>query len=159
MLQRKIDDNFRFFFSFLVPPPPKINSNLISKLTGQVEGYAECYPGLQEMNDAIEDSDEEVDYTKMDLGNKKGPIGRWDFDTQEEYSDFMSSKEALPKAAFQYGVKMQDGRTTRKKKTEKSEKAELDREWQKIQNIIHKRKTKEGGSSRNDEPEFKIPKY
>ena len=31
------------------------------------EGYAECYPGLEEMNDAIEDSDEEVDYTKMDM--------------------------------------------------------------------------------------------
>lgn len=59
--------------------------------------------------------------------------GRWDFDTQEEYSDYMSTKEALPKAAFQYGVKMQDGRKTRKNKTEKNEKAELDREWQKIQ--------------------------
>lgn len=45
----------------------------------------------------------------------------------------MSTKEALPKAAFQYGVKMQDGRKTRKHKTEKNEKAELDREWNKIQ--------------------------
>lgn len=27
------------------------------------------------MDDAIDDSDDEVDYTKMDLGNKKGPIG------------------------------------------------------------------------------------
>ena len=26
---------------------------------------------LQEMNDAVDDSDDEVDYTKMDLGNKK----------------------------------------------------------------------------------------
>lgn len=102
-------------------------------MTAEPEGYAECYPGLEEMNDAIDDSDDEVDYTKMDLGNKKGPIGRWDFDTQEEYSDYMSTKEALPKAAFQYGVKMQDGRKTRKNKTEKNEKAELDREWQKIQ--------------------------
>lgn len=164
MLARKIKILFVIndFVLYLisVPPPPKINSNLISKLSGQVEGYAECYPGLQEMNDAIDDSDDEVDYTKMDLGNKKGPIGRWDFDTQEEYSDYMSSKEALPKAAFQYGVKMQDGRKTRKNKTEKNEKAELDREWQKIQGIIHKRKNKEGGgSSRNDEPEYKIPKY
>jgi len=98
-----------------LPPPPKISTNLISKLTAEPEGYAECYPGLQEMDDAIDDSDDEVDYTKMDLGNKKGPIGRWDFDTQEEYSDYMSTKEALPKAAFQYGVKMQDGRKTRKK--------------------------------------------
>lgn len=107
------------------------------------------------MNDAIDDSDDEVDYTKMDLGNKKGPIGRWDFDTQEEYSDYMSSKEALPKACFQYGVKMQDGRKTRKHKTEKSEKAELDREWQKIQNIITKRKGEKGSS----DVEFKKPKY
>lgn len=48
----------------------------------------------------------------------------------------MNSKEALPKAAFQYGVKMADGRRTRKYHKEKNEKAELDREWQKIQNII-----------------------
>lgn len=116
-----------------IPPPPKINKAIVSRFANEPEGYAECYPGLEEMNDAIDDSDDEVDYTKMDLGNKKGPIGRWDFDTQEEYSDYMSTKEALPKAAFQYGVKMQDGRKTRKNKTEKSEKAELDREWQKIQ--------------------------
>jgi len=44
------------------------------------------------------------------IGNKKGPIGRWDFDTAEEYSDYMNQKEALPKAAFQYGLKMADGR-------------------------------------------------
>lgn len=90
------------------PPPPKFaTSSILTKLAAEPEGYAECYPGLQEMNDAIDDSDDEVDYTKMDIGNKKGPIGRWDFDTQEEYSDYMSKKEALPKAAFQYGVKMQ----------------------------------------------------
>lgn len=66
----------------------------------------------------------------------------------------------MPKAAFQYGVKMQDGRKTRKNKTEKNEKAELDREWQKIQNIMNKRKTKDGGSSRDaGEPEYKMPKY
>lgn len=51
----------------------------------------------------------------------------------------MNNKEALPKAAFQYGVKMADGRRSRKHK-DKNEKAELDREWQKIQNIIQKRK-------------------
>lgn len=62
-------------FFIVVPPPPKISTNLISKLTAEPEGYAECYPGLQEMDDAIDDSDDEVDYTKMDLGNKKGPIG------------------------------------------------------------------------------------
>uniref|UniRef100_A0A6B2ECY0 Putative ik cytokine down-regulator of hla class ii n=1 Tax=Phlebotomus kandelakii TaxID=1109342 RepID=A0A6B2ECY0_9DIPT len=135
--------------------PVKLPSGLISRLTAEPEGYAECYPGLQEMNDAIDDSDEEVDYTKMDLGNKKGPIGRWDFDTQEEYSDYMSTKEAMPKAAFQYGVKMQDGRKTRKHKTDKSEKAQLDREWQQIQNIIEKRKAKPSAEA----PKAKASKY
>ena len=50
-----------------------------------------------EADDAIVESDEEVDFTKMDPGNKKGPVSRWDFETQEEYSDYMSNKEALPK--------------------------------------------------------------
>ncbi|XP_026728439.1 protein Red [Trichoplusia ni] len=127
---------------------------LLSRLAAEPQGYAECYPGLREMDDAIDDSDDEVDYTKMDAGNKKGPIGRWDFDTQEEYSAYMSSKEALPKAAFQYGVKTQDGRKTRKTK-DKSEKAELDREWQQIQNIIQKRKAPQAA----DEPNFKSAKY
>lgn len=52
---------------------------------------------MMESADAIDDSDEEVDFTKMDQGNKKGPVGRWDFDTAEEYSDYMSNREALPK--------------------------------------------------------------
>ncbi|KAG8230233.1 hypothetical protein J437_LFUL010861 [Ladona fulva] len=151
-------------------PPQTKAQQLLSRLAAEPQGYAECYPGLEEMQDAIDDSDDEVDYTKMDLGNKKGPIGRWDFDTQEEYSEYMNSKEALPKAAFQYGVKMADGRRTRKYHREKNEKAELDREWQKIQNIIQKRKG--GGSSltpgtpliggghkMDGEPEFKIPRY
>ncbi|XP_067014971.1 protein Red [Anabrus simplex] len=140
-----------------IPNPSQSRAQqLLTRLAAEPEGYAECYPGLEEMQDAIDDSDDEVDYTKMDLGNKKGPIGRWDFDTQEEYSDYMNSKEALPKAAFQYGVKMADGRRTRKYHKEKNEKAELDREWQKIQNIIQKRKIpgQSGG-----EPEFKKPKY
>lgn len=59
----------------LMPPPPKISA-FIARLQEEPEGYAECYPGLEEMNDAIDDSDDEVDYTKMDLGNKKGPIGK-----------------------------------------------------------------------------------
>ncbi|KAK3099336.1 hypothetical protein FSP39_002822, partial [Pinctada imbricata] len=105
----------------------------------EIDSYAECYPGMEEAADAFGDSDEEADYSKMDQGNKKGPVGRWDFDTQEEYSDYMANKEALPKAAFQYGVKMADGRKTRRAGP-KDEKAELDRQWQKIQNILNKRK-------------------
>ncbi|XP_059479474.1 protein Red isoform X2 [Neocloeon triangulifer] len=138
------------------------SAQMMNKLAAEPEGYAECYPGMEEMHDAVDDSDDEADYSKMDMGNKKGPIGRWDFDTQEEYSDYMNNKEALPKAAFQYGVKMADGRRTRKYNKEKNEKAELDREWQKIQNIIHKRKGDSGPSSSTREagsPEFKKPRH
>uniref|UniRef100_A0A3P8NCZ8 IK cytokine n=1 Tax=Astatotilapia calliptera TaxID=8154 RepID=A0A3P8NCZ8_ASTCA len=107
---------------------------------GGSNSYAECYPAT--MDDLAVDSDEEVDYSKMDQGNKKGPLGRWDFDTQEEYSDYMNNKEALPKAAFQYGIKMSEGRKTRRFK-ETNEKAELDRQWKKISAIIEKRKKME----------------
>ncbi|MGH0131412.1 UNVERIFIED_CONTAM: hypothetical protein FKN15_046465, partial [Acipenser sinensis] len=96
---------------------------------GMFNSYAECYPAI--MDDLAVDSDDEVDYSKMDQGNKKGPLGRWDFDTQEEYSDYMNNKEALPKAAFQYCIKMSEGRKTCRFK-ETNEKAELDRQWMKI---------------------------
>jgi len=47
---------------------------------------------------------------------------------------------------FFAGVKMNDGRKTRKgQKSEKNEKAHLDRQWQQIQSIIEKRKAS-GGS-------------
>ena len=73
---------------------------------------------------------------------------RWDFDTAEEYADYMGNKEAMPKAAFQYGMKMSDGRKTRGKVgTKKNEKAKLDREWNQILGVINKRKGGEGGGS------------
>ncbi|XP_039629794.1 protein Red [Polypterus senegalus] len=118
---------------------------------GMSNSYAECYPAT--MDDLAVDSDEEVDYSKMDQGNKKGPLGRWDFDTQEEYSEYMNNKEALPKAAFQYGIKMSEGRKTRRFK-ETNEKAELDRQWKKISAIIEKRKKMEA-----DGVDVKRPKY
>ncbi|KAG8439104.1 hypothetical protein GDO86_005351 [Hymenochirus boettgeri] len=118
---------------------------------GMWNSYAECYPATMDVMTV--DSDEEVDYSKMDQGNKKGPLGRWDFDTQEEYSDYMNNKEALPKAAFQYGIKMSEGRKTRRFK-ETNEKAELDRQWKKISAIIEKRKKLEA-----DGVEVKRPKY
>lgn len=118
---------------------------------GMSNSYAECYPAT--MDDLAVDSDDEVDYSKMDQGNKKGPLGRWDFDTQDEYSDYMNNKEALPKAAFQYGIKMSEGRKTRRFK-ETNEKAELDRQWKKISAIIEKRKKMEA-----DGVNVKRPRY
>ena len=58
------------------------------------------------------------------------------------------------RAAFQYGVKMADGRRTRRTGP-KDQKKELDREWQKIQNIISKRKQ----MGTQGEPPNKAAKY
>ncbi|MFS7991193.1 putative protein RED [Helianthus anomalus] len=44
----------------------------------------------------------------------KRRLHRWDFEIEEE------QKEAMPKAAFQFGVKMQDGRKTRKQNKDKT---------------------------------------
>nr|XP_002129642.1 protein Red [Ciona intestinalis] len=118
------------------------------------DSYAECYPSTQfNIAGLGEDSDDEADYSKMDNGHKKGPVGRWDFDTQEEYSSYMSKKEAMPKAAFQYGIKMSGGRKTRRTR-EQNEKQKLNRELQQIQQIITKRK---GGPSSSGD--YKKPKY
>lgn len=57
------------------------------------------------------------------------------------------------RAAFQYGLKMADGRKTRRGGP-KDDKKELDREWQKIQNIIQKRK-----ADGQDGPHFKNGKF
>ena len=92
---------------------------------------ADCYKqGTRAEEDVNIDSDDEADFDKMDLGNKKGQVGKWDFDTNEEYSSYMSNKEALPKAAFQFGVKMNDGRKTRRAPFDpKIEKQKIDKEW------------------------------
>lgn len=86
---------------------------------------------------------------------------RWDFDNEEDYNSYQSNREALPRfvsvsfhiphsnamnhsfyiiihfrAAFQYGVKMSEGRKTRRfgggMTGKAKEKAKLNREWQQI---------------------------
>ncbi|KAI2807734.1 hypothetical protein BLOT_005673 [Blomia tropicalis] len=118
----------------------KLGKSRRSAAQPEPDSYAECYPGAPENDDAILDSDDEVDFSKMDTGTKKGTVNRWDFDTAEEYGDYMSNREAMPKAAFQYGVKMGDGRKSKKTPSKKEEKAKLDRDLQKINALIAKRK-------------------
>lgn len=155
------DPKDRPFVGIIKGDDSRLKAKLTSKLERDMpESYAECYPGAPENEDAVADSDDEVDYSKMDMGNKKGPIGRWDFDTQEEYSEYMSNKEALPKAAFQYGVKMADGRKTRRTGTGKrDDKTKLDRELQKINQIIARRKDVDVFGSGVGEPDYKRPRY
>ncbi|CAI9765989.1 unnamed protein product [Fraxinus pennsylvanica] len=103
------------------------------------DSYSECYPGYQEYNREIVDSDDEADLTKMDMGGRaKGRLHRWDFETEEEWAKYNEQKEAMPKAAFQFGVKMQDGRKTRKQNREQK----LTNDLHKINRILAKKKEK-----------------
>ena len=42
--------------------------DLITSVLPSPSRYAECYPGLAEMDDAIGDSDDEADFSKMEIG-------------------------------------------------------------------------------------------
>ncbi|KAL4380440.1 hypothetical protein S83_011139 [Arachis hypogaea] len=101
------------------------------------ESYSECYPGYQEYNREIVDSDDEDDLSKMDMGGRaKGRLHRWDFETEEEWATHNEQKEAMPKAALQFGVKMQDGRKTRKQNKDQK----LNNELHKINKILARKK-------------------
>ncbi|KAL2997985.1 hypothetical protein AAZX31_09G071300 [Glycine max] len=118
------------------------------------ESYSECYPGYQEYNREIVDSDDEDDLSKMDMGGRaKGRLHRWDFETEEEWATYNEQKEAMPKAAFQFGVKMQDGRKTRKQNKDQK----LNNDLHKINKILARKKMEkdtngEGGNHYDDEP-------
>jgi IK cytokine len=112
--------------------------------------YAECYPGTYEGVGFGEVDDEDTeDFSKMDSKQK---LRRWDFETDEDWVNYEQNREAVPKAAFQFGVKMKDGR---KAKTSIAKKQKLGQQLKKIQEIIE-RKQKErevvmaSGDSRSD---------
>ena len=64
-------------------------------------------------------------------------------------------KEALPKAAFQHGVKMKEGRKSCGNVGAKNDIAKLDKECNKILSMIDKRKSSGGGGGSMPE----IPKF
>ncbi|XGW14962.1 hypothetical protein V3C99_000893 [Haemonchus contortus] len=115
-------------------------------------GYDECYPGgLAEMAGGW-DSDEE-DLTMMDMGSKKSTIKRWEFDNDDDYEKFQGSREAMPKAAYQYGVKTGDGRKTRKSVDVNKK---IDKELNQITKLIEKRK---GALEEDSFRDYKRPKF
>ncbi|XP_015763174.1 PREDICTED: protein Red-like [Acropora digitifera] len=67
-----------------------------------------------------------------------------------------SYSECYPGAAFQFGIKMSEGRKTRRAGP-KDEKAKLDRDWQKISKMLSKRK--EEGKGERGESESKRRKH
>lgn len=106
------------------------------------ESYSECYPGYQEYNREVANSeDEEEDLSKMDMGGRaKGRLHRWDFESEEDWATYNEQKEAMPKAAFQFGVKMQDGRKTRKQNKDQK----ITNELHKINKILARKKMEKG---------------
>ena len=97
--------------------------------------YAECYPGFhQSYAGAVVDSDDE-DFSHMDARNKG--VSRYSFETDEEWSKYKQNMEQLPKAAFQYGIKMSDGRKTHSKLVEKHRREQkLDTQLNKIEKLF-----------------------
>jgi len=128
----KFDESFR---KRKTTNPKEKDPNFLS------ESYAECYPGTYETTyEVLEGSDEEADFSKMDMG-KKYKLHRWEFASEEAWSSYNEHREALPKAAFQFGIKMSDGRKTKKNNKEKK----IDQELKKINQLI-KRKENEQSS-------------
>lgn len=68
----------------------------------------------------------------------KARLHRWDFDTEEEWSEYNASKEILPSEAFQYGIKAADGRKSKKALKDKDQK--LNNELNQINKIIDRRR-------------------
>ncbi|KAJ0089549.1 hypothetical protein Patl1_13682 [Pistacia atlantica] len=99
------------------------------------ESYSECYPGYQEYNREIVDSDDEDDLQRVVF---IGGTSRQKRNGQHT----MSRRKPCPKAAFQFGVKMQDGRKTRKQNKDQK----LNNELHKINKILARKKMdKDGG--------------
>ncbi|CAG8527952.1 7170_t:CDS:2 [Paraglomus occultum] len=88
------------------------------------------------------DSDSDEAHTIRDQGvtkNKKAQLVRWDFETEEEWQEYKDKVTAMPKSAFQFGVKTSDGRQTRRSRRELTDKQKLDRDFQKINRIMEEK--------------------
>eukprot|EP01025_Chloroclados_australasicus_P053461 TRINITY_DN6294_c0_g2_i1.p2 TRINITY_DN6294_c0_g2~~TRINITY_DN6294_c0_g2_i1.p2 ORF type:complete len:193 (+),score=48.58 TRINITY_DN6294_c0_g2_i1:25-579(+) len=83
----------------------------IDAMMGMGDAYTECFPEYHSYGGMYVDSDEE-DMNQMDTKSKGK--SRYDFSTEEEWQKYKLNKEATPKAAFQFGQKMGDGRVNQK---------------------------------------------
>lgn len=95
-----------------------------TKIKNEPDSYAECYPGAPENDDALGDSDEEINYGKGEsLGKKKAlSSSRWEKESGRGDGD----------------NKTNEGKGKKEKK--KDDKAKFDRDLQRINSIISKRK-------------------
>lgn len=79
-----------------------------SHTTGISIGSVACAEGkphgIHEWSGCVQDHEEEEDLKAMESRGRT--LNRDDFHTEEQYQAYKSSKEAAPKAAFQFGVKV-----------------------------------------------------
>ncbi|KAI8144213.1 RED-like protein N-terminal region-domain-containing protein [Fennellomyces sp. T-0311] len=72
--------------------------------------------------------------------NKKAQLTRWDFDDEEQWQKYKDSVEIHPKSAFQFGVKLGDGRKrNREQRKGMSDKQKLNRDYQMVKNVMDKK--------------------
>lgn len=97
-------------------------------------------------HEAYQSNDEEEEDKNitqmMDQGtsrNKKAQLTRWDFETEEEWQKYKDTIEIHPKSAFQFGVKLGDGRKRHRERKGMNEKQRLNRDYQQVKNIMSKK--------------------
>ncbi|KAI9487140.1 MAG: RED-like protein N-terminal region-domain-containing protein [Benjaminiella poitrasii] len=103
------------------------------------EHHAVAYQSDDDDDNNNESSDKRASTQMIDQGtsrNKKAQLTRWDFDTEEEWQNYKDSIEIHPKSAFQFGVKLGDGRKRHRERKGLSDKQRLDREYQQVKNIM-----------------------
>ncbi|CEP13603.1 hypothetical protein [Parasitella parasitica] len=113
--------------------------------------FEEHTTAYQSGDDDDNDADDTASGTKqkersatqmMDQGtnkNKKAQLTRWDFDTEDEWQNYKDNIEIHPKSAYQYGIKLGDGRKRNKERKGMSDKQRLDRDYQQVKNIMSKK--------------------
>jgi len=111
------------------------------------ESYTECYPGAYEssfLNTVVDDDSDDEDLTKMDMGTRaRKKVRPWHFDTDAAWSKYNDQLEATPKAAFQFGVKMADGRKKGSlKKKKRTEQQKIHQQLQQLNKYMKDKKIK-----------------
>lgn len=114
-----------------------------SALPTSFEEHTTAYQSDDEDDDAATQKNKSAAATQMmDQGtnrNKKAQLTRWDFDTEDEWQNYKDNIEIHPKSAFQYGVKLGDGRKRNRERKGMNDKQRLDRDYQQVKNIMSKK--------------------
>ena len=76
--------------------------------------------------------------TGFDLTVQEAGKSRYDFNTEEEWESYKYTKEAAPKAAFQFGLKNKDGRKAHKD-LGKQNNAKINSQLGKIKGILEEK--------------------